>query len=41
LPISRATGSAGFMTYLLNYDKMIDVTIYSWYIKGAGKKYNT
>lgn len=37
LPMLRATGSAGFLTYLLNYDKMIDVTIYSWYIKGAGK----
>lgn len=34
LPMSRITLSAGFMTYFMNYDKMIDVTIYSWYLKG-------
>jgi len=34
LPISRMKGSAGSITYLLNYDKIIDVTTYSWYIKG-------
>ena len=37
LPMSIITISAGYMTYFMNYDKMIDVTIYSWYIKGAGK----
>jgi len=37
LPLTRMTGSAGSITYLLNYDKIIDVTTYSWYIKGADK----
>lgn len=37
LPMSRITISAGYMTYFMNYDEMIDATIYSWYIKGAGK----
>ena len=37
LPMSRITISAGFMTYFMNYDEMIEATIYSWYIKGAGK----
>jgi len=37
LPMARITLSAGFMTYFMNYDKTIDITVYSWYIKGPKK----
>lgn len=37
LPMVRMAVSAGWMTYFMNYEKMTDVIIYSWYIKGAKK----
>jgi len=37
LPLHRMRSSGGIMTYLMNYDKTIDVTGYSWYIKGPSK----
>jgi len=38
LPTFRATMSEGYMTYLMNYDKEVPLTVYSWYIKGPDKK---
>lgn len=37
LPLHRMKTSGGILTYLMNYDKVIDVTGYSWYIKGPKK----
>ena len=37
LPLHRMRSSGGIMTYLMNYDKTVDVTEYSWYIKGPSK----
>lgn len=34
LPMVRVRLSAGWMTYFMNYEKMIDIVMYSWYIKG-------
>ena len=37
LPLHRMKVNSGILTYLMNYDKVVDVTGYSWYIKGPSK----
>lgn len=37
LPIAKMRVSKGYMTYLMNYEKDVDVITYSWYIKGTNK----
>jgi len=37
LPMHRNSMSEGYMTYLMNYDVTVSLTVYSWYIKGPSK----
>ena len=37
MAVNKGGLSAGFMTYLMNYDKMVHPVSYTWYIKGPKK----
>ena len=37
LPMAKGRINAGYMSYLLNYDRQAELVIYSWYIKGPEK----